>query len=186
MSAITQAIQVLTCLFDDLFGDSFYLFPFRDVTLVVSDIICMSFESSIKGIAIEALTIFSHDRIDVQHDHSDIPNSKRVSNQFADTGCTCIRRCETTITCERKENCAPPVITTICSPQSNGGGPNNRLPWFLYNREYHLMNPWCVCGNMSSCGKYEFKHSDLQNADTARQYPALTTIMLSGQRAPWK
>ena len=35
----------------------------------------------------------------------------------------------------------PPVTSTICSPQSNRPGPNSKLPWFLYNLEYHLKNP---------------------------------------------
>jgi hypothetical protein len=36
---------------------------------------------------------------------------------------------------------APPVRTTICSPQSKRDGANIKLPWFRYNREYHLTNP---------------------------------------------
>ena len=35
----------------------------------------------------------------------------------------------------------PPVMTIICSPQSNGPGPYNKLPWLRYKREYHFRNP---------------------------------------------
>ena len=36
---------------------------------------------------------------------------------------------------------APPVMMTICSLHSRGGGRKIRLPWFLYSLEYHCMNP---------------------------------------------
>lgn len=74
------------------------------------------------------------------------------------------------------------MTTTICSPQSKAAGPNKRLPWLRYSREYHFNPPRCRISNLFS-GEEEGEYT--QNAAKAPTQPKGTSTGKSLVVYPW-
>lgn len=65
-------------------SNGFNLFPLRDITFVISDVICKNVELLLITDA-EGRTVLCDNRVDVKDDHGDISNCECVRQELPDT-----------------------------------------------------------------------------------------------------